>query len=107
MGKSLGDYNIEKSSSSDLKNIKWTQKNIVDIDKLKNKKKIKRNTSSSNIIYAQKVTKVKTSAEKFFKLEGSMDTKKSKNKKEKTNKRFRNTSASNCNIEQGFTRSAR
>ncbi len=26
MRKSLGDYNIEKSSSSDLNNISWSQK---------------------------------------------------------------------------------
>jgi len=28
MVKSLGDYNKEKSSSSDLKNIQWNKKNL-------------------------------------------------------------------------------
>ena len=35
MGSSLGDYNIEQSSSFDLKNIKWTQKNLSDAKKVK------------------------------------------------------------------------
>ena len=38
MGKSLGDYNIEKSSSSDVKNIKWTQKNPIGAEEPKKKK---------------------------------------------------------------------
>ncbi|MBA4718012.1 MAG: hypothetical protein HRO68_02490 [Nitrosopumilus sp.] len=62
MGKSLGDYTIEKSSSADIKNIKWTQKNPKDTDKLK---------------------------------------------KKKTDKKFQNSSASNCKIKQGFKRPAR
>ena len=38
MGKSLGDYNIEKSSSSDINNIKWSQKKPSNTEKSKNKK---------------------------------------------------------------------
>ncbi len=62
MLKSLGDYRIENSSSSDINNIKWTQKNPIDSDK---------------------------------------------SKKKKTDKRFQNSSASNCKIKQGFRRPSR
>ena len=40
MGKSLGEYVIERSSSSNIENIKWTQKNPKDTTKSK-KEKIK------------------------------------------------------------------
>jgi hypothetical protein len=106
MGKSLGDYNIEKSSSSDIKNIKWTQKNPVDIDKSENKKKTKK-TSPLNIIYANKTKKVKPPVEKIFKVKDIVHSEKSKNNKKKTDKKFQNSSASNCKIEQGFTRPGR
>jgi hypothetical protein len=62
MGKSLGDYNIEKSSSYNVNNIKWSQKNPLDAEKPK---------------------------------------------KKNADKRFQNSSASNCNIQQGFERPAR
>ena len=41
MTKSLGDYNIEKSSSSDVNNISWSQKNQNDDNKPKKKKNVK------------------------------------------------------------------
>ena len=104
MGKSLGDYNIEKSSSSNIKNIKWTLKNPVDTDKSENKKKTKK-TSPLNIIYANKTKKVKPPEEKIFKVKDIIHSEKSK--KKKTDKRFQNSSASNCKIEQGFTRPGR
>jgi hypothetical protein len=107
MGKSLGDYNIEKSSSSDIKNIKWTQKNPVDAEKSKNKKKTTKKTSPLNIIYTQNTKKVKHPVEKIFKVKEVINTEKSKNKKKKQDKKFQNSSASNCKIEQGFTRSGR
>mgnify|MGYP006122185007 CR=1 FL=1 len=107
MGKSLGDYNIEQSSSSDINNIKWTQKNSVDTDKLKNRKKTTRKISPLNIIYTDKIKKVKPPVEKVFKVQEVIDTEKSKNKKKKADKRFQNSSASICNIEQGFTRPGR
>ena len=106
MGKSLGDYNIEQSSSSDINNIKWTQKNSIDTDKSKNKKKTTRKTSSTNIIYAHTSKKAKPSVEKIFKVEEIIDTK-LKNKKKKTDKSFQNSSASNCKIKQGFGRPGR
>ena len=106
MGKSLGDYNIERSSSFDINNIKWTQKNPVDADKLKSKKPAK-NTSPSNIIYAQNTQTISEPIEKIFKIENSSKTDKLKNKKKNSDKKFQTSSASNCNIEPGFTRKAR
>ncbi|HSB84205.1 MAG TPA: hypothetical protein VLD64_06955 [Nitrosarchaeum sp.] len=103
MIKSFGDYNIERSSSSDINNIKWTQKNPSDTDKLKNKKKATKNTSSYNIIYTE-TQKVNSSAKKVFKVILNVE---SKNKKKKENKQFQTSAASNCNIEPGFTRKAR
>lgn len=107
MGKSLGDYNIEKSSSSDIKNIKWTQKNPVDPDKSKNKKKSPRKTSPTNIIYNHKSKKTKPHVEKVFKIEEVLETEKSKNKKKTPDKKFQTSSASNYKIEQGFSRPGR
>ena len=53
MRKSLGDYNIEKSSSSDLNNISWSQKKQKDDNKPKKKKSVKTGQipSGTNIIY--------------------------------------------------------
>jgi hypothetical protein len=107
MGKSLGDYNIEKSSSADITNIRWTQKNPSDTEKSKNKMKTTRKTSPSNIIYTNKIQKIKPPLEKVFKVEEVTDTKKSKNKMKTKDKKFQNSSADNCIIEQGFTRPGR
>ena len=104
MGNSLADYKIEKSSSSDINNIKWTQKNPVEPDKQK-KKKNTRNTSPLNIIYPSKTKKIKPSIKKFIKIEEIVSTN-SKNKK-KTGKKFQNSSTSNCIIKPGFTRPGR
>ena len=104
MGNSLADYKIEKSSSSDINNIKWTQKNPVEHDKPK-KKKTTRNTSPLNIIYASKTKKIKPSMKKLIKIE-EIDSTNSKDKK-KTGKRFQKSSADNCLIKPGFTRPGR
>ena len=104
MGNSLADYKIEKSSSSDINNIKWTQKNPVEPDKPK-KKKTTRNISPLNIIYTSKTKKIKPSIKKLIKIEEIVSTN-SKNKK-KIGKKFQNSSASNCIIKPGFTRPAR
>ena len=47
MGNSLGDYIIERYSSSDIKNIKWTKKNPKDTTKTKKKKPNKKYQNSS------------------------------------------------------------
>ena len=51
--KTLGDYNIEKSSSTDVNNISWSQKKQKNEDKPKKVKNIKTNLtiSGTNIIY--------------------------------------------------------
>ena len=106
MGKSLGDYNIEKSSSYNVNNIKWSQKNPLDAEKPKKKKTGKTsNTSAFNIIYTDETKKTTPPIEKIFKVEVVPDTEKSK--KKNADKRFQNSSASNCNIQQGFERPAR
>ena len=111
MLKSLGDYRIENSSSSDINNIKWTHKNPSNTDKSKNKKKKTdkryQNSSASNIIHTHKTKRVKPPVAKIFKVEKVSNTDKSKNKKKKADKRYQNSSASNCNIKQGFKRPAR
>lgn len=105
MGKSLGDYNIERSSSADINNIKWTKKNLVDTDKSKNKKPTK-NISPLNIIYAQNIQTTSEPIKKIFKIENTSKTNKLKNKKN-SDKKFQTSSASHCNIEPGFSRKAR
>ncbi len=111
MGKSLADYRIERSSASDTKNIQWTQKNPIDTEKSKSKKrkagKRLQNSSASNIIRTHKTKKVKPPVEKVFKVKEVIDTEKSKSKKKEANKRYQNSSASNCKIKQGFKRPAR
>ena len=106
MAKSLGEYVIEKSSSTDIKNITWTKKNPKDTTKSKKKKSDKKykNSSASNIIYAQKTKKVSPPVEKVFKIE-VVDTEKSKKKKQ--DKRHQNSSASKCKIKPEFKRPAR
>jgi len=107
MAKSLGEYVIEKSSSSDIQNITWTQKNPKDTTKSKKKKPNKKykNSSTSNIIYAQKTKKISLPVEKVFKIEEIIDTKKSK--KKKPNKKYQNSSASRCKIKPEFKRPGR
>jgi len=103
MGNSLGEYIIAKYSSSNINNIKSSQRNPVDPDKPKNKKK-KRNTSPTNIIYTSN-PKVKSDTVKLFKIknDGTIRLK----KKEKTRKKFLNSSSSNYFIKQGFKRPGR
>ena len=100
MGKSLMDYNIEQSSSTDIKNIKWTQKNPTDPDKPKKKKK--KQISPTNII-PTKNTKTSSDTQKVFKIEDKINT----SKKKKIKKRAQNSSLDNCKIEQGWKRKAR
>ncbi len=106
MAKSLGEYVIEKSSSTDIQNITWTKKNPKDTTKLKKKKSDKKykTSSASNIIYAQKTKKISPPATKVFKIE-VVDTEKSKTKK--SDKRHQNSSASKCKIKPEFKRPAR
>jgi hypothetical protein len=103
MTKSLGDFNIERSSSSDTKNITWSQKTPLPADKpkKKNSNKAPKNTSATNIIYTE--TDEEMSVEKIFVIEPVLHVNKNKN----PDRRFENTSASNSNIQQGFERPSR
>ena len=105
MVKSLGDFNIERTSSSDTKNITWSKKTTSGDDKpkKKNSHKVSKNTSATNIIYTD--TDEESSVERIFVIEQSSDTNKNKNKN--ADRKFENSSASNCNIQQGFKRPSR
>jgi len=106
MGKSLGDYRIEISSSSDLKNIQWSKKNTFDVNDPKKKKTGKKfNISPTNILHTSKSKKDQPIVEKVFKIENVDDLNKSK--KKNADKKFQNSSASNSNIQKGFKRPAR
>jgi len=92
MRKTLGDYNIEKSSSADVNNINWSQKKIND-DKRPKKKKIVKKTqipSGTNIIYKNDDEKI-TSYKKIIKINNAQNSEKSK---EITGKRFENKASS-------------
>jgi len=69
MRKTLGDYNIEKSSSSDLNNISWSQKKQKEKSKLKKKKDVKTGQLplGTNIIY-KKEEGEKIITKKIFKI---------------------------------------
>ena len=106
MGKSLGDYNIEQSSSYDIKNIKWTQKNSNNAEKSKNNKKPKKNISPTNVIHSSKIKESQLDIQQISKMV-IINNKNLKNKKKTTKKTIQNSSASNCNIKQGFKRPGR
>jgi len=96
---------MERSSSSDTKNITWSQKVPADTDKpkKKNSHKMSKNTSATNIVYAE--TEEKPAVERIFIIEQPSDIDKTKNND--LGRRFENSSASNCNIRQGFKRPSR
>ena len=98
MGNSLGDFNILQSSSVDMKNIKWTQKNSIDADKPKKKKT--RKIPPTNIIYTTKIEVRKTA--KTFKIKENNNP-----MKKRIDKKFQSLSASTCNIKPGFSRPGR
>jgi len=103
MVKSLGNFNIKKSSSIDKKNIQWSQKNPVGDGKVQKKKSNKMKKSlATNIIYTEKI---KPKTEKIFKIKENTDNEKSKT--EKSNKKFEKSSVTNSNVQQGWKRKAR
>ncbi|HSG83843.1 MAG TPA: hypothetical protein VLA08_04735, partial [Nitrosopumilus sp.] len=102
MVKSLGDYNKEKSSSSDLKNIQWSKKDLQNLDKPKSKNK-KKISPTNNLPTENRIKE--ESIEKIFKIEKNTDEVKSKNRQD--NKKFRESDASNCKIEPSFRRPGR
>ncbi len=110
MNKSLGDYNVEKSSSHNIRNIVWTLKNSTDTKKIKKKKtdidKKVLKSSPTNIIYGNK-PKLKSHDDKVFIIDDITDTKKIKKKKTDIDKKVLKSAASNCKIKQGFKRPGR
>jgi|TARA_B110000438_G_C15472663_1_gene503828 hypothetical protein len=106
MRKTLGDYNIEKSSSTDVNNINWSQKKQKNEDRPRKEKNVKTNLTASgtNIIY-KKEEDEETSSKKIFKIENEEKPEKSK---EKTGKRHENTSSSLGQVkERSYKRPAR
>ena len=102
MVKSLGDYNKEKSSSSDLKNITWTKKNPTDIEKPRNKNKKK--ISPTNIIYSKNNNPSRI-IQKVYKIEEVSTEEKTKN--DVSDRMFEKSSTDNCKIKPSFKRPAR
>ncbi|MGY5144115.1 MAG: hypothetical protein ACW9XH_06500 [Candidatus Nitrosopumilus sp. bin_32a] len=102
MVKSLGDYNKEMSSSTDVKNITWTQKNPTDPDKPRNKNKKK--ISPLNILPSIN-NKTSKTLERIYKIEEISND--DKTKSEMHDRKFLKSSASNCIIKPGFKRPAR
>jgi len=103
MIKSLGEYNKKRSSSADVNNITWTQKNPTDPDKPRNKNKKK--ISPLNILPSTNSISTSRILEKIYKIELVSNANKSKT--ELYDRRFENSSASNCLIGPGFKRPAR
>jgi|TARA_B110000438_G_scaffold288491_1_gene322019 hypothetical protein len=106
MRKTLGDYNIEKSSSSDVNNISWSQKRQKNEGKQKKEKNVKTNLTvlGTNIIYKKEEDQENTT-NKIFKIENEQNSEKSK---EKIGKRYENTSSSLGQVkERSYKRPAR
>ena len=91
MRKTLGDYNIEKSSSTNVNNISWSQKKQKNADRPRKENNVKTNLtiSGTNIIY-KKDEGQETITKKIFKIENEENSEKSK---EKIGKRYENTSS--------------
>ena len=106
MRKTLGDYNIEKSSSANLNNISWSQKKQKNEHKPRKEKNVKTNltVSGTNIIY-KKDSEQETITKKMFRIENEENSEKSK---EKIGKRYENTSTTLGKIkERSYKRPAR
>ena len=107
MGKSLMDFNIKQSSSTDTNNIQWSLKNAINGELLKKRKTGKKNPNSSptNIIYSQNTEKVEPKIEKVFKIENNEGDEKSSN--ENPGKMHQKSSVTNSKIQKGYKRPAR
>jgi len=103
MAKSLGDYNIEQSSSSDFKNIKWSKKSTSD-KKPKNVKKTKK-ISPTNMITKQNQNP-SPHIKKIYKIK-NVPTDDLTINQPVLDKKSQIASASNCKIMPSFKRPAR
>ena len=106
MRKTLGDYNIEKSSSADVNNINWSQKKLND-DKKPRKKKIVKESQiplGTNIVYKKNEDK-EIPTKKLFKIDNEQKGEKSK---EEIGKRHENVASSLGQVkEKSYKRPAR
>mgnify|MGYP001499121802 CR=1 FL=1 len=107
MGKSLGEYNIKKSSSTDTRNIQWSRKKSISTGQSKKKKTGKKNPNSSptNIIYDKNTKKIEVKIEKVFKVVNEENPEKSSNKN--PGKMHQESSAKNSKIQAGHKRPGR
>ena len=106
MRKTLGDYNIEKSSSADLSNISWSQKKQKNEGIQKKEKKVKTNltVSGTNIIY-KKDNDERIITKKIFKIENEQSSERSK---EEVGKRYENLDSTLGQVkERSYKRPAR
>lgn len=106
MRKTLGDYNIEKSSSADVNNINWSQKKLNDDKKPRKKKIVKEGQipSGTNIIYKKNDDK-DAPTKKLFKIDNEQKGEKSK---EGIGKRHENVASSLGQVkEKSYKRPAR
>ena len=105
MRKTLGDYNIEKSSSTDVNNISWSQKKQKNENKPRKENNVKTNltTLGTNIIY--KKDEIEVITKKIFKIKNVQNSEKSK---ENTGKRYENANSSLGQVkEKSYKRPAR
>ena len=107
MGKSLMEFNIKLSSSTDTNNIQWSLKNSINGEQLKKRKTGKKNPNSSptNIIYTQNTEKTEPKIEKVFKIENNEGDEKSSNNN--PGKMHQKSSVTNSKIQKGYKRPAR
>jgi hypothetical protein len=106
MRKTLGDYNIEKSSSADVNNINWSQKKLNDDKKPRKKKIVKESQipSGTNIVYKKNEDK-EIPTKKLFKIDNEQKGEKSK---EEIGKRHENVASSLGQVkERSYKRPAR
>ena len=106
MRKTLGDYNIEKSSSTDVNNINWSQKKLNDDKKPRKKKIVKESQipSGTNIVYKKNEDK-EIPAKKLLKIDNEQKGEKSK---EEIGKRHENVASSLGQVkERSYKRPAR
>ncbi|MCV0393076.1 MAG: hypothetical protein K5790_07280 [Nitrosopumilus sp.] len=97
MKKSLGEYNIEQSSTADINNIRWTKKRQNITSKPKKAKKTPPPTR------VPKKIKVKKPVKTIFKIKENNSVK----SKEETGKQFQNASKKKGLIKPGFKRPGR
>ncbi len=107
MGKSLMDFNIKQSSSTDKNNIQWSLKNALNGELFKKRKTGKKNPNSSptNIIYSQFTEKIEPKIKKIFKIENNEGDEKASN--ENPGKMHQKSSVTNSKIQKGYKRKAR